>query len=116
MDSENVHSLSMIMKNITLLVTQMVFSSYGLLKYYAPCVKQMDPKIRVAKYRVPDSLNEVNLGLIPHLDTSFATILYQNNTDGIEIETAGGEWISVHLSPSSFLFMAGEGLMVTNQI
>ncbi|CAM8973103.1 unnamed protein product [Rhodiola kirilowii] len=109
---QNVHSLSTIMNDIVILVTQMVFSSYGLLKYYAACVDQMDPNIRVARYRVPNSSNETNLGLIPHLDTSFVSLLYQNNTNGIEIESATGEWLGVDLqSPSSFLFMAGEGLM-----
>uniref|UniRef100_A0A7N0RHN7 Fe2OG dioxygenase domain-containing protein n=1 Tax=Kalanchoe fedtschenkoi TaxID=63787 RepID=A0A7N0RHN7_KALFE len=107
---DTMHSFAKILADLDLIVTRMIFDSYKVSHYYARHLEPMGYLIRMMKYRVPDS-QETDVGFIPHTDKNFTTILYQNQVDGLEIETKNGEWISVKLSPSSFIVIAGDAIM-----
>ncbi|CAM8900590.1 unnamed protein product [Rhodiola kirilowii] len=107
---ESIYSLSSSLEEISLLVARMVFESYNVSELFEACQEQTSHVIRMMKYKVPDS-DETPLGLVPHVDGNFITVLYQSQTNGLEVETKSGEWVTADLSPSSFVFMAGEGLM-----
>lgn len=94
------------------MVTQMVFESYNVEKYYDSYVKSTTYLLRVLKNRAPNNKNS-NLGFITHTDKSFTTILHQNQVNGLEMETREGERININLSsPSLFMIVAGDALMV----
>jgi isopenicillin N synthase-like dioxygenase len=89
----------------------MVFESYGVEKQ---CDNHIDSRIyllRVNKYKVHRD-DEINMGLPVHTDKSFITILYQNQVSGLQVQTKDEQWISVDFLPSSFVVMAGDGMLV----
>ncbi|XP_054780189.1 probable 2-oxoglutarate-dependent dioxygenase AOP1.2 [Prosopis cineraria] len=67
--------------------------------------------IRSFKYLVPQKAQN-NLGLIAHTDSSYFTILHQNNVAGLEAKLRTGEWVNIDPLPSKFLFLAGDALKV----
>ncbi|KAK3010868.1 hypothetical protein RJ639_012086 [Escallonia herrerae] len=93
------------------MVLQMVFENYGVERYYDTQIEALAYLMRFIKYRAPMN-NENNTGLRPHTDKGFLTILDQNQVKGLEIETKDGEWITFDPSPSAFVVVAGDGLMV----
>jgi isopenicillin N synthase-like dioxygenase len=108
------HSYAMVAGEIDQLVTRMIHESYGAEKYYDSHVGSSTYLLRMLKNRVPQE-NEPNLAFVTHTDKSFTTILHQNKVNGLEVETKNGNWITVHFcTPSSFVVMAGDALMVAH--
>lgn len=95
------------------MVTRMVFESYGVEKYHDSYVESTNYLLRLLKNR-PPKVDEHNLGFITHTDKSFTTILHQNEINGLEVDTKDGKKINVELSPSSFVAIAGDALMVSH--
>lgn len=96
------------------MVMAMVSESYGIEKYYESLLGSTSYLLRLIKYRGPKE-NERNLGIVPHTDKSFMSILHQRQVKGLEIKTKDGEWILVvdpSPSSSSFIVMAGDACMV----
>ncbi|XP_038718245.1 probable 2-oxoglutarate-dependent dioxygenase AOP1 [Tripterygium wilfordii] len=106
-------SVLSVSKNIAELnetVIRMLFESYGVERFVENYVRSIDYQLRFFGYRVPQE-DESDVGVKPHTDKSFMTILYQNQVDGLQAKTKDGEWVDVKLSPSSFLVLAGDALM-----
>ncbi|KAM1024357.1 hypothetical protein ACFX13_038373 [Malus domestica] len=59
-----------------------------------------------------ESLAIADAGLRSHRDRDFSTILCQNHVKGLEIYSKDDEWICFDPLPSSFVFLAGDGLQV----
>ena len=93
------------------MVMRMVFESYGVEKHYQSHIDSIDPHFGLSKYSEPKE-NQSNVGLQAHMDKSFADILDQNYVKGLEVKTKDGEWIAFEPTPSHFVFLAGEALMV----
>jgi hypothetical protein len=93
------------------MVSRMIHESYGVEKYYDSHIGSTTYLLRVLKNRVPQG-NEPNIAFVTHTDKSFTTILHQNQVNGLEVETKDGNWINVEFSPSSFVVIAGDALMV----
>lgn len=54
------------------------------------------------------------MGFVSHTDKSFMTVVHQNQIAGLEIKAKDGQWFGVdQLSPSSFVVMAGDAIMVS---
>ncbi|CAJ2673363.1 unnamed protein product [Trifolium pratense] len=93
------------------IVKRMIFDSYGLeRKKVETLLESTDYVVRGFKYRTPQ-VGESNLGVAPHADASFITILNQK-VEGLEVKLKNGDWCEVGASPSLFLVMAGDALTV----
>ncbi|KAF9603435.1 hypothetical protein IFM89_036136 [Coptis chinensis] len=92
------------------MVKRMVFESFGVKYHFEPLGESTSYLLRLMKYR-PPTINESNIGIVTHTDTSFFTILGQNHINGLEIQGNNGEWITVIPSASSFIVMIGDACM-----
>ncbi|KAI4355692.1 hypothetical protein L6164_004440 [Bauhinia variegata] len=90
----------------------MVFDGYGVDKRHCESLLELtNYMLRSFKYRLPH-MNESNLGLFPHTDTTYFSILHQNNVTGLQIKLKNGEWVDVYPSHSMFLILAGDAFKV----
>ncbi|KAF2301425.1 hypothetical protein GH714_024000 [Hevea brasiliensis] len=111
---EYIHAYGKLVTELDQMVTRMIFESYGVEKHHDSYVDSTCYVLRLLKTRAPKE-NETNLGLGTHTDTSFTTILHQNQVNGLEVDTKDGK-INVDFSPSSFVVMAGDALMVPEEL
>lgn len=95
------------------MVIKMLCESYGLdNKHYEAYIESVNYLLRYFKYRTPEA-NESTVGLNPHTDKTLISTIHQSHIKGLQIKTKDDEWIDVEPSPSSFLVMAGDVLMVS---
>lgn len=104
--SETTASYCKLLSELEDAITRMVFSSYGVEKYFEAFTQSSFYLTKFMKYRVPKE-NEINMGLVPHIDKTFFGLI-DTNTKGLEIETRDGEWINFEPAPNTFLVIAGE--------
>ncbi|KAL9460388.1 hypothetical protein AB3S75_003571 [Citrus x aurantiifolia] len=91
-------------------IRRMILESLGLEKYMDEHMNSTSYLLRVMKYKGPET-TEKKLGLNAHTDKNIVTILYQNQVEGLELQTKNGEWINVKpSSPHSFIAMIGDSL------
>ena len=110
--SARMHWYAKLAAELDQMVARMIHESFGVEKYYESYKESITYLLRVLKNRAPKE-NEPALGFVAHTDKSFTTVLHQNQINGLEVETKDGEWITVeYSSPSSFVVMAGDALMV----
>lgn len=95
------------------MVTRMLFESYGVESYYDSYIGSVNYLLRYFKYRAPEP-NETTMGLTPHTDKTMTSIIHQiNHINGLQVQAKDGQWSDVEPSPSSFIVMAGDALMVS---
>ena len=111
--SESTDSYVKLMAELDKMVTKMVFENYGVGDYYDSHMESTTHSFGIIKYNEPQKTG-TNSGLGIHTDKHFTTILHQNRVKGLEIKTKDDEWIDFDPSPSSFIFLAGDGLQVGN--
>ncbi|KAJ1382112.1 Oxoglutarate/iron-dependent dioxygenase [Sesbania bispinosa] len=108
---ESVNSYAKQLVELDHIVKKMVFESYGVEKEKVESlIESTDYVLRGYKYRTPQK-GESNLGVAPHSDTAFLTILNQK-VEGLGVKLKNGEWYEVDASPCVFLVMGGDALMV----
>ena len=91
----------------------MVVESLGIDKYLDEHINSTNYLMRVMKYSAPHT-EEAKVGIDTHTDKNIVTILYQNEVEGLEVETKDGKWISYQpSSPHSFVVMIGDALHVS---
>ncbi|XP_061365092.1 probable 2-oxoglutarate-dependent dioxygenase AOP1 [Gastrolobium bilobum] len=91
---------------------RMVFDGYGVdQRHCDSLLKSTNYMLRSFKYKLPQK-DDNNLGLHAHTDTSFFTILHQNNVIGLQVKLKNGEWIDADPSPFMFLILAGDAFKV----
>lgn len=111
--SETILAYAKLNAQLDQIVTRMLFESYDVEKYYESYVGSITYYLRVLQNKAP-GVDSPKLGFVTHTDKSFTTILHQNHVNGLEVQTKDGYWISVPMaSPSSFVVMAGDALMVS---
>ncbi|KAL4386243.1 hypothetical protein GQ457_09G007680 [Hibiscus cannabinus] len=107
--SKNIQSFSVQLSELDQIVRRMVLESFGLEKYMDEHMGSSNYLLRVMKYKGPET-TETKLGLSNHTDKNIVTILYQNEVDGLEVQTKEGEWVNLKPSKQSFVVMIGESL------
>ncbi|GMI93851.1 hypothetical protein like AT1G52820 [Hibiscus trionum] len=107
--SKTIHSFSEQLSEFDRIIRRMVLESFGLEKHMDEHMDSPNYLLRVMKYKGPES-TETKLGLSSHTDKNIVTILYQNEVDGLEVQTKEGEWINLKPSKNSFTVMIGESL------
>ncbi|KAF7804042.1 putative 2-oxoglutarate-dependent dioxygenase AOP1 [Senna tora] len=110
---ENVNSYAKQLVELDNMVKRMLFESFGVEKNkYEELMESMEYVVRGYKYRAPErEKGEGNLGLPPHSDPSFITILNQK-IDGLEVRLKNGEWAHVSASHNLFFVMCGHAMKV----
>ena len=94
------------------MIRRMVLESLGVEKYLDEHMGSTNYLLRVMKYKGPQT-TDTKLGLTAHTDKNIVTILYQNEVEGLEVKTQGGEWINFTPSPDSFVVIIGNSLLVS---
>ncbi|KAL4626322.1 hypothetical protein ACB092_05G087700 [Castanea dentata] len=108
--SNTIQSFSEGLSELDQIVRRMILESLDLEKYLEEHMGSTNYLLRVMKYKGPQT-SETKLGLTAHTDKNIVTILYQNQVEGLEVETKDGEWINVKPSPDSFTVMIGDSLL-----
>ncbi|KAJ8756017.1 hypothetical protein K2173_024563 [Erythroxylum novogranatense] len=106
--SENVELFTKPVFELESLVKRIVLESLGVDKYLDELKDSAGYNLRVMRYGKPLNVDTDELGLVPHFDKNFITILHQLQGDGLELETKDGEWIKIKPSPGSFIVLFGE--------
>ncbi|KAE8705122.1 2-oxoglutarate-dependent dioxygenase AOP3 [Hibiscus syriacus] len=109
MQTKTIQSFSQQLSELDRNIRRMVLESFGLEKYMNEHMDSTNYLLRVMKYKGTET-TETKLGLNSHTDKNVVTILYQNEVDGLEVQTKEGEWINVKPSKQSFTVMIGESL------
>lgn len=92
------------------IIRKMILESFGLHKYIDEHLASTTYTFRSIKYKCPQS-TESNVGLPPHKDGSFLSILCQlNQVNGLGLQTKDEKWIDVKFTPNSFIVLIGESL------
>ena len=90
------------------IVRKMILESLGLEKYIDGHIMSTTYHLRLMKYSAPQT-EEAKHGIGSHMDKNIVTILYQNEVEGLEVETKDGNWIKYQpSSPHSFVVLIGE--------
>lgn len=109
---ESVHSFSKVVVELDQMVKRMVFDAYGVGRLYDSYKASTTYQLRCINYKSQLTNETTDLGLIPHTDKNFTSILHQNDVGGLQIKTKDGEWIeAAPSSPSSFLVLASDLFM-----
>ncbi|KAI9107543.1 hypothetical protein K1719_021580 [Acacia pycnantha] len=90
---------------------RLLFDAYGLDKKCDSLLESTNYLFRGFKYLVPQK-TQSNMGLVAHTDSTYFTILQQNNVAGLDVKLKNGEWVTVDASPSLFLVLAGDAIKV----
>jgi isopenicillin N synthase-like dioxygenase len=76
----------------------------------APLFAEPLAQIRLLHYPPQPSTLDNMIGARPHQDTSFLTILLQDEAGGLEVEARNGEWLMAPPRPDMFVINVGEYL------
>ncbi|KAF9613007.1 hypothetical protein IFM89_004861 [Coptis chinensis] len=107
---KNVYSFIRQISSMEQMVKRMVCESFNVEQYNDTLEESTYYLLRVMNYRAP-RMNETNVGLFPHTDRTFITVLSQNQVNGLEIQAKDGDWIGVTPGASSFVVMIGDAFM-----
>jgi len=78
--------------------------------YFRHAFREPQYTLRMSHYPQQDVVEEGEFGLAPHVDTSFMTLLAQNEVPGLSIRTTDGRWIDAPAIPGTFIVNGGEML------
>ncbi|KAF8689655.1 hypothetical protein HU200_041717 [Digitaria exilis] len=113
---ETMHAYTERVAVLEAMVRRMVLESVGATaEHVEEQSKATSLRLRISRYPAPGgAAAEGRVGLPAHRDTSFLSVLTQNDVDGLEVECGRGSggWARPALSPCSFLILAGDMLKV----
>ncbi|GFZ01755.1 hypothetical protein Acr_15g0003640 [Actinidia rufa] len=111
------------MLELSLMIMKMVLESlemeccYGFLEDN----KSSSSTFRLIKYKVAPTPSNIehpatsNIGLIPHTDKNFLTILCQNEVQGLEVlSRESGNWVQLMIPQGFFVILVGDSLKGLN--
>ncbi|GMJ06818.1 hypothetical protein like AT1G52820 [Hibiscus trionum] len=109
--SKTMVSFTQLASELEKTILRMILESFGLQKYTDELIDSTNYQLRALKYQGPNT-NEPTVMSVPHHDLNMITLLYQNEVNGLQVQTEAGEWISIMPSPSSIIVIIGESLSV----
>jgi isopenicillin N synthase-like dioxygenase len=77
--------------------------------HFGPLCDRPLTSLRLSHYPACD-YGADQFGIAPHTDSSFITLLAQNEVSGLQIRTTGGQWIEAPVVPDSFVVNTGDML------
>ena len=77
--------------------------------FFGPLCDQPLVNLRLSHYP-PCDYGQDQFGIAPHTDSSFITLLAQNDVPGLQIRTADGTWFDAPVIPDSFIVNTGDVL------
>ncbi|KAM6602192.1 hypothetical protein CsatA_021801 [Cannabis sativa] len=90
------------------IIRRMILESLGVERYLEEHMDSTNYLLRLMKYKGPHT-KETKLGLKAHTDKTISSILYQNQVEGLEVQTKHGQWFSAKPSSShSFIVILGD--------
>ncbi|XVF74657.1 hypothetical protein PTKIN_Ptkin13bG0128800 [Pterospermum kingtungense] len=111
--SKTLLSFSELASGLEKTIRRMILEIFGVEKYMDELMDSINYMLRLTKYGRPQpQTSEPTMGLRAHCDQDMLTLLYQNEVNGLEIQTKDGEWINVKPSPKTFIVMIGESLSI----
>ncbi|MFN4091075.1 MAG: isopenicillin N synthase family dioxygenase, partial [Alphaproteobacteria bacterium] len=78
--------------------------------WFAEPFREPQYTLRMTHYPRQEAFAGDEFGLAPHTDTSFMTLLAQNEVPGLSIRTPEGEWLDAPAVPGTFVVNGGEML------
>ena len=106
--SETLNLYAKLLVELDHITKRMVCDGYGLdQRHYDDLLESTTYLLRSFRYALPQK-DDSNLGLYAHTDSSFFTILHQNNVTGLQVKLKNGEWFNTDPSPFMFLIVAGD--------
>ncbi|KAF6173165.1 hypothetical protein GIB67_028463 [Kingdonia uniflora] len=108
--SKTIHSFSKITSELDQMIRRMVLESFGVEEDYDDLINLTKYHLRLIKYNPSENENG-DIGINPHTDKNMTSVLFDNQMDGLEIQTKVGEWITVKISPKSFIFLIGDSFL-----
>lgn len=78
--------------------------------YFAEAFAEPMYTLRMSHYPRQDVVEENEFGLAPHSDTSFMTLLAENEVPGLSIRLPNGEWVEAPVLKGSILVNGGDML------
>ncbi|WCJ39670.1 2-oxoglutarate (2OG) and Fe(II)-dependent oxygenase superfamily protein [Euphorbia peplus] len=109
--SKTVHRFSVPLSELDEMIRRMIAESFGLENYSDEHLNSTYNIMRLNKYEAPQTV-EKKTRLGAHTDKNTTSILYQNQTNGLEVQTKDGQWINVNFCLNSFLVIIGESFNV----
>ncbi|KAI4331462.1 hypothetical protein MLD38_029650 [Melastoma candidum] len=88
--SKTIQSFSERLLALDQIIRKMILESLGLEKYMVEHISSTYYLLRINKYKGPQT-DDGKVGVAKHTDKSMLTILYQNEVEGLEVETKGGD-------------------------
>ena len=76
--------------------------------YFSPAFREPMFTLRMSHYPQQDVVVDNEFGLAPHTDTSFMTMLAQNDIPGLSIRLPNGRWVDAPALPGSILINGGD--------
>jgi isopenicillin N synthase-like dioxygenase len=76
--------------------------------HFAEAFQEPTYTLRMSHYPPQDVVEDNEFGLAPHTDTSFMTMLAQNDVPGLSIRLPNGKWIDAPALPGSILVNGGD--------
>ncbi|OMO73628.1 Oxoglutarate/iron-dependent dioxygenase [Corchorus olitorius] len=109
--SKTLFSFSELASGLEKKIRRMILESFGVEKYTDELIDSTNYMLRLMKYEGQPQSNK-NEPALRGRSSNMVALLYQNEVNGLEIQTKHGEWISVKPSPDSFIVMTGDSLSV----
>ncbi|KAF9612992.1 hypothetical protein IFM89_004796 [Coptis chinensis] len=106
---ETMHSISIELQELELIVIRMLCETYGVEKHYESLAESIQDLFRVMKYKVE---GRVDSGIVlgAHTDKGTITILCQDEVQGLEVLSKENEWLQVAPLKGAFIVFIGETL------
>ncbi|KAK8556909.1 hypothetical protein V6N13_064896 [Hibiscus sabdariffa] len=90
-------------------IKRMILEIFGVGNYADELIDNTNYMLKLMKYTPPPTGEPTDM-VFPHCDKNMVTLLYQNEVEGLQIQTKDGKWMDVIPPPNSFIVMVGESL------